>query len=206
MKTLSNYPKRIFIGKNDNENIYLTAPSWDCGWYWGFGYLGNKNRHSHVDGLTKEHNSNMFDSFKKEFGNTLIVRDSQLWTLCELFGTFYSLKQASEILGRGGSNYTKNPCKDIIINNDEVERINNIVLPQIFEEIYKILIPAQENQKQNKELVKLNNKGNTLKVIEFMHEYKITTDDLKVVEGITTHDFNIIHSMYWELYHANKNK
>jgi hypothetical protein len=52
MKTLSNYEK-ILLGYNNNEPIYLSPPSWDCGWYWGFGYLGNKNCHYHVDGLTK---------------------------------------------------------------------------------------------------------------------------------------------------------
>lgn len=204
MKTLSNYPAKIFIGKNDNENIYLSAPSWDCGWYWGFGYLGNKNCHYHVDGLIAKENINLFDAFKKHFGRTLIVRDSQLWTLCELFKTFYTLKETAEVLGRGGSHFTTNPCKDIIINKDETDRINNIVLPAIFEEIYKILIPAQENEKTNKALVKLNNAGNTLHVVEFMKENKITTDDLKNIEGITPHDFNNIHSMYWKMHHANK--
>lgn len=152
MKTLSNYPAKVFIGKRDGERIYLSAPSFDCGWYWGFGYLGNKNCHYHVDGLTKheKYNSekkvweyeftNLYDGFKKHFGDTLIVNDSDLWTLCELFKTFYTLKECAEVLGRGGSHYTNNPCKDIIINKQETERINNVVLPEIFEEIYKILL------------------------------------------------------------------
>lgn len=206
MKTLSNYPTKIFIGKNQNESIYLSAPSWDCGWYWGFGYLGNKNCHYHVNGLEKSENSNLFDAFKKHFGNSLIVRDSQLWTLCELFKTFYALKETCEVLGRGGSHMTTNPCKELIINKSEVERLNNIVLPQIFEEIYKILIPAQENEKQNKQLLKIILKGDTSKVVDFMLECKISTDDLKNIDGVTPHDFNIIHSYYWKRHHENKNK
>lgn len=206
MKTLSNYPKQIFLGKNQNESTYLSAPSWDCGWYWGFGYLGNKNCHYHVDGLERSENCNLFDAFKKHFGKTLIVRDSQLLTLCELFKTFYTLKETAEVLERGGSHMTSNPCKDLIINKSEVERINNIILPQIFEEIYKILIPAQENQKQNKSLLKLILKGDTLKVVLFMEENKITIDDLKNIEGITNHDFSVIHSFYWKRFHENKNK
>lgn len=201
----SNYPAKLFIGENDGEKIYLSAPSWDCGWYWGFGYLGNKNCHYHVDGLNAKENINLFDAFKKHFGSSLVVRDSQLWVLCELFKTFYTLKEAAEVLGRGGSHFTTNPCSELIINKDEVTRINTIVLPAIFDEIYKILIPAQDNVKINAQLVKLNNKGNTLKVVEFMNEYKITTDDLRAIEGITPHDFSIIHSKYWELHHAKKN-
>lgn len=138
MKTLSNYSK-ILLGQNNGKNIYLIPPSWDCDWYWGFGYLGNNSCHYHIDGLEKDKNVNMFDAFKLHFGSTLIVKDNELWTLCELFKTFYTLNQTAEILGRGGSHYTNNPCKDLIINTDEVTRINNVVLPQIFEEIYKIL-------------------------------------------------------------------
>lgn len=141
MNTLSNY-KKVLIGYNNNEPIYLSPPSWDCGWYWGFGYLGNKNCHYHVDGLAKD--CNLFDGFKKHFGETLKVTDKQLWTLCELFKTFYILKETAEVLGIGGAHYTNNPCKDLIINKEEVERINNIVLPQIFEEIYKVLLAKKK--------------------------------------------------------------
>ncbi len=213
---LSSYPNKIFIGVSDNEKIYLSAPSWDCGWYWGFGYLGNKNCHYHVDGLTKHEKynaekrvfeyefTNLFDGFKKHFGNSLVVRDSQLWQLCELFKTFYLLKETASVLGRGSAGYTSNPCQDVIINKDEANRINSIVLPSIFEAIYKILIPAQENEKQDKELVKLIVKGDTQKVVDFMNEYKITTDNLKTINGVSAHDFDVIHSMYWEQLHAKK--
>jgi hypothetical protein len=202
MKTLSNYPAKIYIGTANNEKIYLSAPSWDCGWYWGFGYLGNNNCHYHVDGLSKD--KNLFDSFKEHFSQHLIVRDSQLWTLCELFKTFYSLKEAAEILGRGGAHYTTNPCKDVIINTEEVNRINSTVLPAIFEEIYKILIPSQDNEKADKKIVKLILAGDTKKVVDFMLENKISTDDLKNVHEVTKHDFNVVHSYYWEQFHKNK--
>ena len=216
MKTLSNYTK-ILLGYNNNEPIYLSPPSWDCGWYWGFGYLGNKNSHYHVDGLTKieTYNSdtkvfttksvNLYDGFIEHFGKTLRVRKSDLWTLVELFKTFYTLKETAEVLGRGGSHYTTNPAKDIIINKDEVERINNVVLPQIFEEIYKILYRNVDNDKVNKELISLNLKGNTNKVVDFMLENNIKTDDLKDIEGLTKDDYYIIHSYYYKRYHANKN-
>jgi hypothetical protein len=215
MRTLSNYSKML-LGYNDNEPIYLRPPSWDCYWYWGFGYLGNKNRHYHVDGLTKieTYNAeakatitksvNLYDGFVAHFGNTLRVRKSDLWTLVELFQTFYTLKKTAEVLGLGGSHYTTNPAKDLIINKDEVERINNIVLPQIFEEIYKILHKNQNNDKLFKELVALNLKGNTMKVVEFMNENGIKTDDLESIEGLTYDDRRNIHSYWWKDFHANK--
>lgn len=138
MQTLSNYSK-VFLGKVDNERIYLSPPSWNCGWYWRFGYLGNKNCHYHVDGLAKD--CNLFDGLKNHFGESFIVKnDKDVWTLAELFKTFYALKQTAEVLGLGGSHYTTNPCSEIIKNTDEVKRINEVVMPQIFEEIYKILL------------------------------------------------------------------
>jgi len=150
-KTLSDYAPKTFIGIHDGEKIFLSAPTWDCGWYWGFGYLGNKNRHYHVDGLTKietyntdgkcfeSKSVNLFDGFREHFGDTFKITDKDLWTLCELFKTFYTLKETAELLGRGGSHYTTNPCADLIKNPDETHRINNVVLPQIFEEIYRVL-------------------------------------------------------------------
>lgn len=215
MKTLSSY-KKILIGYNNNEPIYLSPPSWDCGWYWGFGYLGNRDCHYHIDGLTKietynkeaklytTKSVNLYDGFIEHFGNTLKVRKSELWTLVELFQTFYDLKKTAEVLGRGGSHYTTNPAKEIIINTDEVTRINSIVLPHLFEEIYKILIRNENNDIINKKLVSLNLKGNTDKVVQFMFEHKINTEDLKDIDGITKHDYSIIHSYYWKCVHKLK--
>lgn len=151
MDTKRNY-RKVYLGKNENESIYLTPPSWDCGWYWGFGYLGNKNCHYHVDGLKtiktydfekKSWNIetvDLYNGFKKHFGDSFIIHlDTDIWKLAELFETFYSLKNIAELYKRGGSHLTSNPCKDIIINMEEYERINKIVLPEIFEQIYLIL-------------------------------------------------------------------
>lgn len=152
MKTIREYKEKTLLGVHDGKKIYLSRPSWDCNWYWGFGYLGNKDCNYHVEGLKTiesynfekqvwQHEFvNLHDGFKKHFGDSFVVKnDKDIWTLSELFETFYTLREAAEILGRGGSHYTTNPCKDTIINKGEVERINNIVLHAIFDEIYKIL-------------------------------------------------------------------
>jgi hypothetical protein len=82
LQSTQEFPPKVYLGTNDGESIYLSAPRWDCGWYWGFGYLGNSRCHYHVDGLTKrewydfekdcwrtEH-MNLYDGFKKHFGNS----------------------------------------------------------------------------------------------------------------------------------------
>lgn len=32
------------------NRVYLRDFSWDCGWYWGGGYIGNDSFHAHFDG------------------------------------------------------------------------------------------------------------------------------------------------------------
>lgn len=41
---------KIKLGyKKDLGFIFLTKHSFDCGHYWGFGYLGNGSNHFHID-------------------------------------------------------------------------------------------------------------------------------------------------------------
>lgn len=128
---------KILIGSVDGDKIYLSAPSWDCDRYWGFGYLGNKDCHYHVDGLVEKYNTNLFDAMKKEFGESLTIKDDdKLWLFCELISTAYTLKETAEVLGRGGAHYSTNPLKELIKNPEEVKRINEKLLPAIFDYIY----------------------------------------------------------------------
>jgi hypothetical protein len=38
---------KIYLGKYEGELVYLSKHSWKCDWYWGFGYVGNRNWHFH---------------------------------------------------------------------------------------------------------------------------------------------------------------
>ena len=130
---------KVFLGsrKSDNARIYLTKPSWDCERYWGFGYIGNVREHSHLSGYANGRNINMYDALIEDYDLTENVKNN-LWKFCELVATAYALKTTAEVLGRGGSHYTTNPCADLIKNKDEVKRLNEIVLPAIFNEINNI--------------------------------------------------------------------
>lgn len=132
------YQKHFFGTRKDTgEEIYLSAPSWDCDWYWGFGYLGNKYCHYHLSGYQNGRNINMYDALLADYNLNPKIK-ANLWEFCELVLSAYTLKEAAEVLGRGGSHMTTNPCQDIIINKDEVKRINEIVLPAIFNKIEAI--------------------------------------------------------------------
>ena len=45
--------KKWLLGRLKGKNqsiIYLEDFSWDCDWYWGGGYIGNRSMHTHFDG------------------------------------------------------------------------------------------------------------------------------------------------------------
>lgn len=150
--TKTKWTKKYYIGRNDNGNIYLSAPKWDCGWYWGFGYLGNANCHYHLDGLASEYRTNMYDALIKHFDKAFIFKteieedkyNNLLWQFCELVSTAYSLKETAEVLGRGGAHYTTNPLAELIKNEAEVKRINETVLPAIFDKLDEVLARVSE--------------------------------------------------------------
>lgn len=141
MRNTTKFNEKVFIGEADGLNEYLARPSWDCDWYWGFGYLQNEDIHHHVNNI--DNNKNIYDALISYYGDTLNPKltandNKNLWVFCELMATFYTLKKTAEVLGRGGSHYTNNQIKDLIINNNEVKRINEIIMPALFDEIYKL--------------------------------------------------------------------
>lgn len=129
--------------KTCNERIRLYTPTFDCGWYWGFGYLGNKNCHYHLDrGFGEYRDISMFDAFKEDYILCdALQNDSTLWTFCELVQTVYSLLVVAEIFSRGGSHQSKNPCQELLKNPDMYEHINFVLLPALFKEIDKLFVP-----------------------------------------------------------------
>ena len=141
MKKQYDAKKGFLLGIDlEGKKVWLQKPSWDCGWYWGFGYVqqwfrGDIDMHTHFDSLFLE--KDLHDSFMAYFKETTLTKN-EVWTLLELMKTFYNLKEYAEVVGRGGSHITTNPLKDLIINNDEVERINKVILPKLFDEVAKL--------------------------------------------------------------------
>jgi len=118
--------------KKDGKLIYIAAPTWDCDWYWSFGYLRATGEHYH---LSNYGNINWKDALERDYTLNVKLRGDNLWKFYELAKTAYGLKEVAEILGRGGSHVTVNPLAEVIKNKAEVDRINQIVLPQIFDAI-----------------------------------------------------------------------
>lgn len=139
MTTNTLFTEKVLLGKVDGLNTYLAEPSWDCDWYWGFGYVQNRDMHTHCDSIQSMERTNMWDAMKSFFDEgTLTLSEKDLWTFCELVQTFYTLKKTAELYLRGGANYTTNPLRDVLKNEAKYGRINKVLLPQVFDEIYKL--------------------------------------------------------------------
>lgn len=145
------------LGIRNKHKVFLRQASWDCGWYWGFGYIKEPNSHSHWSSLVGKQEYYDIDKScwrlstnyiyhlneNPEFTHTVLT-DRESWDLAELMESFYALRNIAEVFNRGGSHITTNPIKDIIKNSKEVDRINKIVLPELFKEVYKILTPIKK--------------------------------------------------------------
>ena len=141
--------------KEDGKLVWLEAPSWDCGWYWGFGYLetytNNQNpqfakdiySHSHFDGDILNGNGCSFDNFKNYFNKTTLT-DKEIWKLCDYMITFYTLKKAAALFGAGNSHQTEDAKIETLQDKEISDIINQKKLPELFKNIIELLKPSEE--------------------------------------------------------------
>ena len=112
---------KIYLGKHPDYDgkLFLSKHSWDCGWYWGFGYIGNKNVHTHFDSVflnDSEVASNVFTETP--------FSDADWWIVRDLFIQAYALKKAAEAYRYGGHQTTVTGVTDIIKDVDMTVRLN----------------------------------------------------------------------------------
>lgn len=144
--------KKYYLLGSDREgtNYWLEEGHFDCEWYWGFGYVetftSNENptrsrdinSHSHFDSMFFNKKRNGFDEFTAFFEETPLSRD-EIWRFIELMKSFYTAREYSDMIFRGGSHYTQNPVAGTIMCETEYKRINETVIPAIMNEVYEIL-------------------------------------------------------------------
>lgn len=148
--------KQYLLGKNiHNEKVWLEEPSWDCSWYWGFGYMEtylrnatpNKARdissHTHFDTTILQGKSHAFDNFKEYFVETPLT-DNEIWLLCDYMQTFYTLRKSAELFRHGYSYYTGRAKIDAIQDTTLEDRINVALLPQLFKKIEELFIVGDD--------------------------------------------------------------
>lgn len=150
-KTSEAFGKTVWLLGKDKDGVsyWLAEPSWDCGWYWGFGYVetytNNRNPEKSRDISSHQHFDRMFlngpkcsrDMFKEFFVETPLS-DDKIWELVDYMQTFYTLKSAAELF-RHGYSWQTGSAKINALQSEKQERlINNALLPEVFERIEKL--------------------------------------------------------------------
>jgi len=145
---------------NNGERFWLEAASWDCDWYWGFGYIetytNNKNptkanditAHQHYNGLcscrveTEDYPSGKYVDFLAEHKNIseCVLTEHEQWQFSDLMKSFYTLRDTAQMMHSGHSRLTSN--KDINLKDMELyTHINKVLMPKIFQAVYNLLTP-----------------------------------------------------------------
>lgn len=138
--------KNYLLGTDKNgKKLFLVEPSWDCGWYWGFGYVETYTNntdpkrskdissHTHFNSLFGT-NCSLYDGFKRIIKDSTLD-DDEIWKLIDYMKTFYCLSETAEVLKRGYSHYSETAKLDIVKDEAYAERINKVVLPVLFKHI-----------------------------------------------------------------------
>lgn len=145
------FGKDVYLLGSDSEGIkhWLEAPSWDCGWYWGFGYIETyeENRepekardidsHRHADKFMSEYFTEWNGS--KPILSEMTFDEKEGWRLSELFRRFYILKETAELFGRGGANISG--TDESLKREAWTKEINEKIIPEVTKEILSILTP-----------------------------------------------------------------
>lgn len=132
-KRISNaFGKKVYLlgTLKYGDLAWLEAPSWDCSWYWGFGYVevytNKKNPSRAKDIEMHTHWSCIHDEDEKPF-KEMVISDDEYQSLKELFNQWYRLRKIADALHN----------KDEELYNEHVK----VLMPKLHEQILNILTP-----------------------------------------------------------------
>lgn len=153
-RIINKFGKHYLLGVNRaGDYVWLEKESWDCDWYWGFGYLHTytNNRqpgrskdlsaHFHFDYTFLTGPDYSRDMFKKYFRETVLT-DDEIWILCDLMATYYTLKNTAALFHNGYSGHTSKAFLDNLKSAEMEAHINKVLLPEVFKKIEQLLSPA----------------------------------------------------------------
>jgi hypothetical protein len=123
-KTFKNLP---------DEKLSLSRHSWNCGWYWGFGYIGNKHLHTHFDSVFL----NDCPEYEDIFEDAVFTSD-EWWIIRDLFMQAYALRKAAEVYRYGGHQTTFKGLTDCI-KSEELENKINADLKKVLDTLWNYI-------------------------------------------------------------------
>ena len=130
--------------KEDGKKVWLEEASWDCGWYWGLGYIEIFN-HKYTDTDEFTHFSALFfgkgiPASWNDYFEDSVLDEHDTYKILELMDTIYTCRNYSDTLHRGGSNITTiKDEQEVVKNNAEYDRINKDVIPTLMNKVYELL-------------------------------------------------------------------
>lgn len=140
--------KFMLLGiRKDKVKVWMEQASFDCEWYFGFGYLEVLN-HRHTDINEHYHFSSLMekfglDSLKENFVSSTLTEKEQ-WVLFDLMKTFYTLKDVSELYHNGNSHYTTH---DLSLKNEQKYKETLEEQKQVIYAVQKLLGLSEEENK-----------------------------------------------------------
>jgi hypothetical protein len=153
----SKYIAKVYLGRTKgkhSEPIYLEGFSWDCGWYWAGGYIGNRNMHAHFDGAflnSPDPRGHVLGIDPKTMSNQWAIWEdlsfflddatftsNEWWRIKDLYKQFYSLREAAETFQYGGhcTSEGRNPAEINLAMAMQINsHIENVIIPEIMKAI-----------------------------------------------------------------------
>ena len=151
METLAKKKSHAFgkdvylIGTIEGKYQWLEAPAFNCGWYWGFGYVeeytSHKQPNTSRDIVSHQHMSSLLingHDFSKFDG--IVLNDKEKWQFAELFKQFYLLREMADF-----SHKEKPSCgiTGSLVDHGNLkswnEEINTVMIPKITSKILELL-------------------------------------------------------------------
>jgi len=146
IKPYSVFDDNLFIDYDSLKPLATVS-----GWYWGFGYIetytNNNNpanskdieSHQHYNSLLLHDGIHILSDIPELTDCPLTI--SEQWELSDLMKSFYTLRSAAETFHLGNSNMCVKHKLDLK-DDDFARKINDEILPEIFDRIYEILSPT----------------------------------------------------------------
>lgn len=145
---------KILLFKKDNNRYYLRKPTFDCGWYWGLGYLATgRGSHLHFDSYFKD---KLFCDAWVDFDDTPFTKD-EAYIITDYMRQLYTLRKTADMYHLSNTHITSNAkvLEQFAGQNiAEYKRICNVLIPTVWNALVDVLLDEQEDREQAYVVVK----------------------------------------------------
>jgi len=125
------------------EKISFTKHSWDCDWYWSFGWIGNHNIHTHADVFTRDL---LWHDVDDVFEDHIFDSDNSFWVFKDLLVQAYALSKVSHVYRSGGYCTVRIGVTDVIADKAMETRVNKD-LEKVLNTLWEFLLEQSEKKK-----------------------------------------------------------